>query len=200
MLLPPEHEPPATHPDARVWRLRLALVGLLFALLFVVSVPPVWSAAVGAVGAIAVVLYRTRRYYLTPTRLLILKRFVFLALLALLAVGGWEYYPSVGTSIPDISGARSAQIAGVTTTDRDTLDSLAVVLAKSQPTQFHKCGACGELVVRRSFGRTVHLDYLPGHDVRWYEVIYRGNCYRVPRAEFLAVMRRMGAEVPLNCP
>lgn len=200
MLLPPEHEPPATHSESRVWQFRLALVGLLFAGLFVASVPSIWSAVAGAVGGIAVVLYRARHRYLTPTRLLLLKRFALLAVLVLLAVGGWEFYLSVDQSIPDVSGARSAEIAGVTTTDRDTLDALATVLAKAQQSQFHKCGACGELVVRRSFGRTVRFGYLPGHYADWYEVIHRGIYYRIPRAEFLAVMRRMGAEVPLDCP
>ena len=200
MLPLPQNEPlaPSTRLGHRVWTLRFALVAIPTALVLLANLSPAWGAAVVATGLLAVTLYRTRRRYLTPTRLFLLKRFTVITLLVLLTVGGWEYYLSVAEGVPDVSGARSAEIAAVATVDRDTLDALTAVLTKAERTQDHKCGACGELVVRRSFGRTVRFGYLPGHDTNWYEVQYRGKHYRMPRAEFLAVVRRMGADVPLE--
>jgi hypothetical protein len=43
------------------------------------------------------------------------------------------------------------------------------------------------------------LRYLPGHHPEWYEFRYGGKLYRVPQAEFVAAMRRLGVEVPLKC-
>jgi hypothetical protein len=40
--------------------------------------------------------------------------------------------------------------------------------------------------------------FLPGHDRAFYEYRHGGKIYRVSRAEFVEVMRKLRVEVPLE--
>lgn len=83
--------------------------------------------------------------------------------------------------------------------DPDAVASLLGVLRSGVVGQDHKRASRGAITLRRSTGVPVEVEFLPGHHVEWYEFRYAGQLYRVPRAEFVAAMRRVGVEVPLEC-
>jgi hypothetical protein len=77
---------------------------------------------------------------------------------------------------------------------------VVTVLQSGAETRDHKCGSRGVITLRRSFGLPAELRFLPGHDPDWYEFRYARRVYRVPRADFVTAMRRVGVEVPLKGP
>jgi hypothetical protein len=129
----------------------------------------------------------------------------------LIAVGWWAFFrPSPVRSLDarDIHavevrfepwGEERAVAPGVSSADPETVAALVAVLRTGTEGQDRKCGSRGVITLQRSLGRSVMLRYLPGHAPEWYEFRYAGKLYRVPRAEFVAAMRRLGVEVPLTC-
>lgn len=89
--------------------------------------------------------------------------------------------------------------AGATSEDREVIALLVAVIRSGQETRDHKCGSRGVILFERSVGSAAELHFLPGHDPAWYEFRTGGRVFRVPRAEFVAAMRRVGVEVPLEC-
>jgi hypothetical protein len=96
-------------------------------------------------------------------------------------------------------GEDGAVRPGAKTADPEAVAALVGVLRSGVTGREHKCGSRGVITLRRAFGGPVELRFLPGHHDEWYEFRYAGQLYRVPRAEFVAAMRRVGVEVPLEC-
>lgn len=88
---------------------------------------------------------------------------------------------------------------GASTADPEAIAAVVAVLRSGERTGDHKCGSRGAITLRRANGTTAVLEFLPGHHDEWYELRYAAGIYRVPRAEFVAAMRRVGVEVPLEC-
>jgi hypothetical protein len=80
------------------------------------------------------------------------------------------------------------------------VDDLVTVLRTAKETPDHKCSSAGVIHLQRPFGFPERLEFLPGHDPQWYEFRHGRKAYRVPRAEFVAAMKRVGVDVPLTCP
>jgi hypothetical protein len=136
-----------------------------------------------------------------------------LVVLCLLSGGVWAYSRSRPDHPPNVSGTRSVEVSfyfpwgeeraprsGARSDYPEVVAELVAVLQKAERAGNHKCGSRGFIVLGRSLGRTTKLGFLAGHDPEWYEVEYEGRFYRVPRAEFIAAMRRVGVDVPLTCP
>jgi hypothetical protein len=96
-------------------------------------------------------------------------------------------------------GEDGAVAPGASSADPEAIAELVAILRTGEETDDHKCGSRGVISLRRSFGRPAELRFLPGHHTEWYEFRYAGKVYRVPRAEFVAAMRRIGVEIPLEC-
>ncbi len=128
--------------------------------------------------------------------------------LGLLTAAGWAYLRQPSVNALDARavevrferwGEGEAVPPGSDTADPEAVAALVAVLRSGAESQDHKCGSRGVITLRRSAGRPVQLWFLPGHHAEWYEFRYAGRAYRVPRAEFVAAMRRVGVEVPLQC-
>jgi hypothetical protein len=96
-------------------------------------------------------------------------------------------------------GEDMARQPGGATGDREAIAALVQVVRSGRETTDHKCGSRGTITFQRPKGRPVELRFLPGHHAEWYEFRSGGKVYRVPRAEFVAAMRRVGVDVPLRC-
>jgi len=88
---------------------------------------------------------------------------------------------------------------GAASEDREAIAALVAVVRSGRETTDHKCGSRGAVSFQRSAGLPAELRFLPGHHAEWYEFRAGGKVYRVPRAGFVAAMRRVGVEVPLEC-
>lgn len=131
--------------------------------------------------------------------------------LGLVAVAGWGYFHQPAVGALDPGQVRSVDVRfepwgegmvvapGTSSVDPEAIAALLAVLRTGTETQDHKCGSRGVITLRRSLGRSAELRFLPGHYAEWYEFRYAGKVYRVPRAEFVAAMRRVGVEVPQEC-
>jgi hypothetical protein len=132
--------------------------------------------------------------------------------LGLLVVAGWVYLRQPAVDGLDSSGVRAVEVRfepwgedmavspGSSTADPEAVAALVAVLRSGAETRDHKCPSRGVITLRKSLGQPLELRFLPGHHADWYEFRYAGKVYRVPRAEFVAAMRRVGVEVPLECP
>ncbi|MBN9122234.1 MAG: hypothetical protein J0I06_24360 [Planctomycetes bacterium] len=131
--------------------------------------------------------------------------------LGLLGYGMWLYRSSHPNGITAIAGARWVEVQlypgdevparpGATSGDPEAIADVVAVLAKTERVRPHKCGPCGLITFRHTSGLVTEMEFQPGHDPEWYEVEFERRLYRVPRAEFVAAMKRIGAEVPLTCP
>jgi hypothetical protein len=130
---------------------------------------------------------------------------------ACLALAWVVFFPASAVSALDATKVRSVDIQflpwgeddatppGASSTDPEAIAALVTVLRRGTETTDHKCGSRGSIILRRSFGGPMELRFLPGHDTEWYEFRYDRKAYRVPRAGFIAAMRRVGVEVPLQC-
>jgi hypothetical protein len=96
-------------------------------------------------------------------------------------------------------GEERAVAPGASSADPVVVAALVAVLRTGTEAEDHKCGSRGIITLQRSPGRSAELRFLAGHHPKWYEFRYAGKLYRVPRAEFVAAMRRLGVEVPLKC-
>jgi len=123
--------------------------------------------------------------------------------LGLLAVAAWGVLRQPSVSAFDAHtvevrfdpwGEDGAIPPGAKTADPEAVAALVGLLRSGVAGRDHKCGSRGVITLRRSLGGPVELDFLPGHHFR-----YADQLYRVPRAEFVAAMRRVGVEVPLEC-
>ena len=131
--------------------------------------------------------------------------------LILIGVAGWAYFRQPMFDAFEAGDVRAAEARfeprgggsavppGAATTDPEAIAALVAVLRSGTQTRDHKCGSRGVITLQLSSGRAVELWFLPGHHAEWYEFRYDGEVYRVPRAEFVAAMRRVGVEVPLEC-
>lgn len=136
--------------------------------------------------------------------------FVAVLAVALLAYSAWAYFRPPSGDPPSTNDVRSVRVwAGpwsheqgaapnADTSDPETVEALLAVVRSAQETHEHKCSLEGVIHLRRSFGRYERLAYLPGHDPQWYEFRHGQKIYRAPREPFVAVMRRLGVEVPLQ--
>lgn len=139
-------------------------------------------------------------------------KFVAILAVALLACGAWAYWRPRPDGLPEVVGAQSVEVKfhhpwgdesprpGAKSNDQTVISELATVLKKSERTREHKCGSRGAITLHRALGRTTELGFLAGHHPEWYEIEYERKLYRVPRAEFVAAMKRIGVDVPLTCP
>ena len=96
-------------------------------------------------------------------------------------------------------GEDGARPPGASSEDRDAIAALVAVVRSAQETPDHKCGSRGSVRFLRFVGLPAELWFLPGHHPEWYEFRAGRKAYRVPRAEFVTAMRRVGVEVPLVC-
>ncbi len=131
--------------------------------------------------------------------------------LGLLAYGTWAYFRSPALQSLNASNIRSVDVRfmpwgedavaapGAESRDPEIIAALVAVLQSAEETQDHKCGSRGVLTLQSSSRRSAQLQFLPGHHEQWYEFRYAGKVYRVPRAEFVAAMKRLGVDVPLEC-
>lgn len=131
--------------------------------------------------------------------------------LGVIAVGWWMYVREPALDGLDPGDVRAVEVRfepfgedlsvapGFGSADPDAIAALVAVLRSGTETGDHKCGSRGIVTLRRSFGRSPAFRFLPGHHADWYEVRYAGKVYRVPRAEFVAAMRRVGGDVPREC-
>jgi hypothetical protein len=77
---------------------------------------------------------------------------------------------------------------------------LLVAMARPEAAPQHKCGFPGRFVFVRKDGERATVEFVPGHDPRFYEFGHRDELARVPRAEFLAAVKDLGvADFPLEC-
>jgi hypothetical protein len=95
-------------------------------------------------------------------------------------------------------GDDAARAPAVSTEDREAVAALVAVVRSGRETTEHKCGSRGSVRFERSVGSPVEAAFLPGHHPEWYELRTGGNIYRVPRDEFVAAVRRVGVELPLE--
>lgn len=95
-------------------------------------------------------------------------------------------------------GEANVRPAGATTADREAIVALVAVVKLGRETSDHKCGSRGVIRFERAVGLAAEVYFLPGHDPEWYEFRTGGRTYRVPRDEFVAALRRLGVEVPLD--
>jgi hypothetical protein len=128
----------------------------------------------------------------------------------LLALAGWFYLHQPEVNAFDPGGVHSIQVQfepwgkdmtvspGSSTADSDAVAALVTILRSGEETPDHKCSSRGVITLQRSLRRPLELRFLPGHYADWYEFRYADKVYRVPRAEFVAAMRRVGVEVPLD--
>lgn len=96
-------------------------------------------------------------------------------------------------------GEDMVRAPGASSEDREAIAAVVAAVRSGQETTDHKCGSRGSVRFRRSVGLPAELRFLPGHHPEWYEFRAGGKVYRVPRAGFVAAMRRVGVEVPLEC-
>jgi hypothetical protein len=140
-------------------------------------------------------------------------RSVLVAVLALglLAFGAWAAIGPRTGGLPNTNNVHSVDVEfwpwgedgvmapGGSSSDPEAVAALVAVIRSAEETRDHKCGSRGVITLRRSLWRSERLEFLPGHHAEWYEFRYGGKIYRVPRAEFVAAMRKIGVEVPLEC-
>jgi hypothetical protein len=131
--------------------------------------------------------------------------------LAFLLGAAWVFFHQPTVTTLDAGDVRSVEVrfepwgeeasrqAGASSADPEAIAALVAVLRSAAETPDHKCGSRGAIILRRSFGRSVELWFLPGHHTEWYEFPYAHKAYRVPRAEFVVAMQRVGVDVPLVC-
>lgn len=134
------------------------------------------------------------------------------AISGLVVLGRWASAPLPAVGEFDPSSFRAVEVSyhpwgedgaaapGASTADPAAVAELVAVLRAGVPTPQHKCGPRGEIRLRRQLARPVVLEFLPGHHPDWYEFVYDREAYKVPRPGFVAAMRRVGTEVPLECP
>jgi hypothetical protein len=87
----------------------------------------------------------------------------------------------------------------VATLDRDEIAKLLAQIRNATEGTDHKCSSLGQIVLRNGDGKTLRLDFLPGHDEAFYEFRLNQKLYRVQRAEFLEATKSVGIELPLTC-
>lgn len=136
---------------------------------------------------------------------------VVVPVLGLLVVGAWwVFFRGPGVAALGAGEIHTVEVrfeprgegraaAPVHSSDPEAIAALVAVLRSGEATEDHKCGSCGAITLRGPVGRSEELWFLPGHHAEWYEFRYAGRVYRSPRAEFVAAMRRIGVEVPLEC-
>ena len=82
------------------------------------------------------------------------------------------------------------------TENRDAIVDLIDIIRSAQLTTEHKCASRGVITLQQTALPSTELNFLPGHNMEWYEFRYGKKIYRVPRREFLAVMRQIGVDLP----
>jgi len=87
----------------------------------------------------------------------------------------------------------------VTTSDPAAISALVEALRDAKPQEDHKCMSLGIIELVPSNGPTIRLEFLPGHDDDWYEIRFKGEAYRIPRAPFVDAMRSLRVNIPLEC-
>jgi hypothetical protein len=129
--------------------------------------------------------------------------------LLLLAYGAWVYLRPNALQSLDARRIHSVEVRfepwgedavaapGAESRDPQAIAALVAVLRSAEETTDHKCGSRGVITLHSP--RQERLEFLPGHHEPWYEVRYAGRAYRMPRAEFIAAMKRIGVDVPREC-
>jgi len=65
----------------------------------------------------------------------------------------------------------------------------------------HKCGNKGSIMLRYE-NAELRIDFLPGHNSKYYEIRYNRNNFRIDRSRFIEVLNKLGVpaeKIPWSC-
>jgi hypothetical protein len=99
---------------------------------------------------------------------------------------------------PWLDDTRKIPGQSATVEDADRIAELLAALKSPELTKEHKCGSRGQIKFIRSNASVVSIEFLPGHHDSHYEFRFDKKLYRVPRAEFVRIMKLFGIDVPLD--
>ena len=88
--------------------------------------------------------------------------------------------------------------ANIIVDDQQAIAALLQVVHSAQETEEHKCGHRGTITLKLRNGEKPVLEYLPGHNDKFYEFRYNRKIYKVSREKFIEVMGKFDVKVPLT--
>ncbi len=100
---------------------------------------------------------------------------------------------------PWVDDLRKTPGQSTTVEDADRIGELLVAMKSPELREDHKCGSRGTIRFTRSNGSVCSIEFLPGHDDSHYEFRLDQKLYRIPRAEFVRILKQFGIAVPLDC-